>query len=84
MIENPVTITIDENYTVTRPEVEGYANLGWMVLKDGEQVLHRNAEGELSYCYFGNEPGHSYEIYLTAFVQGQYVPISNIIEYTVE
>ena len=84
VIENPVTITIDENYTVTRPEVEGYANLGWMVLKDGEQVLHRNAENELSYQYFGNERGHSYEIYLTAFVQGQYVPISNIIEYTVE
>ena len=84
VIENPVTITIDENYTVTRPEVEGYTNLGWMVLKDGEQVLHRNAENELSYQYFGNERGHSYEIYLTAFVQGQYVPISNIIEYTVE
>ena len=84
VIENPVTITIDENYTVTRPEVEGYTNLGWMVLKDGEQVLHRNAEGEMSYQYFGNERGHSYEIYLTAFVQGQYVPISNIIEYTVE
>ena len=84
VIENPVTITIDDNYTVTRPEVEGYANLGWMVLKDGEQVLHRNAENELSYQYFGNERGHSYEIYLTAYVKGQYVPISNIIEYTVE
>lgn len=83
-IEDPVTITIDEDYTVTRPEVEGYFNLGWMVFMDGEEVLHRNAEGELSYRYFGNEPGHSYKIYLSAYVQGQYVPISNIIEYTVE
>ncbi|MGN0612222.1 MAG: hypothetical protein ACI4JI_10580 [Ruminiclostridium sp.] len=84
VIDDPVTITIDENYTVTRPLVEGYTNLGWMVLKDGEQVLHRNAEDEISYCYFGNEKGHSYKIYLTAYVKGQYVPISNIIEYTVE
>lgn len=84
VIDDPVTITIDENYTVTRPLVEGYANLGWMVFKDGEQVLHRNAEDEMNYCYFGNERGHSYKIYLTAYVKGQYVPISNIIEYTVE
>lgn len=84
VIDDPVTITIDEDYTVTRPLVEGYANLGWMVFKDGEQVLHRNAEDEMSYCYFGNERGHSYKIYLTAYVKGQYVPISNIIEYTVE
>lgn len=83
-IDDPVTITIDESYTVTRPEVSGYTNLGWMVYEDGQQMLHRNAEDELSYCYFGNEPGHSYEIYLTAYVRGQYVPISNIIEYTVE
>ena len=84
VIEDPVTITMDEDYTVTRPEVEGYTNLGWMVFEDGKEVLHRNAENELSYQYFGNNPGHRYEIYLTAYVQGQYVPISNTIEYTVE
>ena len=55
-----------------------------MVFEDGKEVLHRNAENELSYQYFGNNPGHRYEIYLTAYVQGQYVPISNTIEYTVE
>ena len=83
-IDDPVTITIDESYTVTRPEVTGYSNLGWMVYEDGKEMLHRNAEDELSYCYFGNEPGHSYEIYLSAYVKGQYVPISNIIKYTVK
>ena len=83
-IDDPVTITIDESYTVTRPEVTGYLNLGWMVYEDGKEMLHRNAEDELSYCYFGNEPGHSYEIYLSAYVKGQYVPISNIIKYTVK
>ena len=83
-IDDPVTITIDESYTVTRPEVTGYLNLGWMVYEDGKEMLHRNAEDELSYRYFGNEPGHSYEIYLSAYVKGQYVPISNIIKYTVK
>ncbi len=83
VIENPVEITIDDTYTVTRPEVEGYTNLGWMIYKDGVQMLHRNAENELSYQYFVKDPG-KYEIYLTAWVEGQYMPISNIIEYTIE
>ena len=83
VIEDPVEITIDDNHTVTRPEVEGYRNLGWMVFYNGEQVLHRNAENELSYTYFYTAPGE-YEIYLTAYVQGQYVPISNTVSYTIE
>ncbi|MGN1423956.1 MAG: hypothetical protein ACI4XA_11310 [Oscillospiraceae bacterium] len=83
VIENPVEITLNEQtHEVTRPEVEGYHNLGWMVFFNGEQVLHRNAENELSYTYFLNEPGY-YEIYLTAYVQGQYVPISNTVSYTI-
>lgn len=82
VIENPVEITLD-GYTVTRPEVEGYQNLGWIVLYNGEQVLHRNAENELSYTYFMTDSG-VYEIYLTAFVSGQYVPISNTVTYTIE
>lgn len=82
VIENPVEITIDDNHTVTRPEVEGYSNLGWMVFYNGEQVLHRNAENEFSYTYFYTAPGE-YEIYLTAYVKGQYVPISNTVSYTI-
>ena len=83
VIEDPVTITMDEDHTVHRPEVEGYRNLGWIVLRNGDQVLHRNAENELSYRYFSNSPG-TYEIYLTAYVSGQYVPISNTVTYTLE
>lgn len=84
VIDDPVEITIDEQtHEVTRPEVEGYYNLGWMVFYNGEQVLHRNAENELSYTYFLTSPGY-YEIYLTAYVEGQYVPISNTVSYTIE
>lgn len=82
VIDDPVEITIDENHTVTRPEVEGYCNLGWLVTLNGEQVLHRNAENEYSYTYFGSSAGY-YEICLTAFVSGQYVPISNTVSYTI-
>lgn len=83
VIDNPVTITLDEQtHEVTRPEVEGYTNLGWIVTYNGEQVLHRNAEGEYSYAYFREDAGY-YEIYLTAYVSGQYVPISNIVSYTI-
>ena len=81
-IENPVEITIDENYTVTRPEVTGYQNLGWHVSYNGQEVLSRNAENEYSYTYFLTSPGE-YEIYLDAWVSGQYVPISNTVKYTI-
>lgn len=82
VVDNMVEITMDEDHTVHRPEVEGYRNLGWMVFYNGEQVLHRNAENELSYRYFLEKSGE-YEIYLTAYVEGQYVPISNTVRYTI-
>ncbi len=82
VIDDPVTITIAPDHTVTRPEVEGYENLGWMVFYNGEEVLHRNAENEYSYQYFGDNPG-KYEICLTAYVSGQYVPISNTVSYSI-
>ncbi|MBQ8906102.1 MAG: hypothetical protein IJY85_07010 [Ruminococcus sp.] len=83
VIEDWVEITIDETNTVTRPVVNGYENLGWTVVYNGITVLDRNAENEYSYQYFGTSPG-VYEIYLTAWVSGQYVRISNIVTYTIE
>ena len=82
LIKKPVVITIDEDSTVTRPEVEGFHNLGWNVYHNGIEVLSRNAHGELSYTYFGTSPG-LYEIYLSAFVKGQYAAISNTVSYTI-
>ena len=47
-IDDPVTITIDESYTVTRPEVTGYSNLGWMVYEDGKYYpAMRAVHGEM-------------------------------------
>lgn len=76
------TLTMDDDYTVTRDEHDGFRNLGWMILKDDVQVLHRNAENELSYQYFGTDPG-DYTIYLVAYINGAYIRVSNIIKYTI-
>lgn len=75
-------LTMSEDHTVTRDEHEGFWNLGWTVKYNGVEVLDRNAEGELSYRYFGNDPG-TYTIYLTAYINGTYIRVSNIIEYTI-
>lgn len=73
-------LTMDDDHTVTRDEHEGFMNLGWLVKYNDVEVLDRNAENELSYQYFGNSPG-KYTIYLTAYINGTYIRVSNIIEY---
>lgn len=73
-------LTMDDDHTVTRDEHEGFTNLGWMIKYNDVEVLDRNAENELSYQYFGNSPG-KYTIYLTAYINGTYIRVSNIIEY---
>lgn len=75
-------LTMDDDHTVTRDEHEGFMNLGWMILYNDTQVLHRNAENELSYQYFRNIPG-KYTIYLVAYINGTYIRVSNIIEYNI-
>ena len=57
-------------------------NIRWIVKYNGEQVLHRNAENELSYKYFGTTPG-KYEIYVTAWKDGEYVQVSNTVRYSI-
>lgn len=82
--ENPdVLITIDEFARVTRPNVDSYHNLGWRILHNGQEVLSRNAAGELSYTYHNISPG-IYEIYLDAFINGKYTAISNIVSYSID
>ncbi len=82
------TIWIDD---IGRPSRESgledkYDNIGWLVKRDGVEVLHRNAEGETSLPWqFYDElniPGH-YEVVLTACVDRSYIPISNTVEYDV-
>lgn len=79
-----VEIWMDKDYTINRTSEEnGQGNLGWVVVYNGEVVLQRNAEGEMSYSYFGTDKG-AYVIYMTDFVDGQYRVISNVIAYNIE
>ena len=72
------TLSFDNDGNIVRTESDGYTNLGWYILRDGEVMLHRNAENELvlDKSYFcGNE------IYLVAYINGAYVRVSNIITF---
>ncbi len=82
VIENPLVIVLHDDYTVTRTDGVEYTNLSWQIKKDGVVVLERSASNELSYCYTDQSPG-VYSICLIAFVEGQYVPVSNVVEYTI-
>ena len=55
----------------------------WVIEKDGEIVLQRNAADELNYTYFNNTAGSEFRVWLQMFVDGQYQVVSNIVEYTV-
>lgn len=79
-------ITLNDDYTITRDEYDGYENLGWHIERDGVQVLDRVAENELTldtHKWVGNQSG-KYTIYLTAYINGTYVKVSNIIEYELQ
>ena len=78
------TLTLNDDYTVTRDEHEGFHNLGWNILINDEQRLQRNAENELvldTHNWVGDSPA-KYTIYLVAYINGTYIRVSNIIEYT--
>ena len=64
-----------------------YEGLGWIVVKDGEQILDRNAENETSLPWKNYDllmrAGH-YEVTLYASVDNYYIPITNTVEYDVE
>lgn len=91
-VEHPVTLTLNDDYTVTRGETE-YQKLGWTIYRDGKQVLVRSADNETTLdiakiISFRGEPlavaGSEYSIYLTAWISGNYVPVSNTVTFRYE
>lgn len=74
-------IWVDDEYYIHRTADANLRNIGWNILYNGEDVLERNAEGETEYRYFGNDSG-VYTIYLTAFIDGAYRVVSNVVSYT--
>lgn len=85
--ETPVTeaftLYVDDDLNVIRDEADGYDDLTWYIMKDGKPVLQRNAENELvleSKWTVGRQSG-KYTVYLTSFINGAYIRISNIVEF---
>ena len=84
-LEENFHLTLEDDYTITRDDHSGFKNLGWVIKRNGKTVLDRNANGELTLeprlQWIQGEDG-DFAIYLTAFVDGQYRRVSNVIEYT--
>ncbi len=73
-------LTLGSDFTVSRSGALG-DNVNWLVVKDGNVVLQRNAANEISYRYFSNTPGSNISVYLQQFRGGMYVPVSNTVTY---
>lgn len=84
-LEDFFHLTLEDDYAITRDDHSGFKNLGWVIKRNGKTVLDRNANGELTLeprlQWIQGEDG-DFAIYLTAFVDGQYRRVSNVIEYT--
>ncbi|MBP8592914.1 MAG: hypothetical protein KBI35_00605 [Ruminococcus sp.] len=82
------TLTLNEDGSITRDDHEGFRNLCWQIDHNGQGVLQRGAtdphtgDPELTlapqYATFGGTDGKS-EVYLTAYINGTYIRVSNII-----
>lgn len=83
-VEEVFTLTLNDDYTVTRDEHSGFTTLTWHIEVDGEVVLLRYAEDELTLPtapqWFHGGYG-TYTIWLVAAQDGQYIRVSNIVEY---
>lgn len=74
---------LEPNYKITRSGNLG-ESLSWVIVKDDDVVLQRNATNELSYTYFNNTNGSYFQVYLLQNVGGYYQRVSNIIRYEVK
>ncbi|MBO7451164.1 MAG: hypothetical protein J6U54_12445 [Clostridiales bacterium] len=83
-VEETFTLTLNDDYSITRDEHDGFDNLTWHIEHNGVQVLRRGAEDELTlstqYAWIDGSSG-SHTIYLVAYKDDFYVRVSNIIEY---
>ena len=86
-LEDYFHLTLEDDYSITRDEQEGFKALTWNIELDGKCVLKRLAENELVLeprWQWSHGSTGEFRIYLTAYVDGEYKRVSNIIEYTIE
>ncbi len=78
----PYTLSLGTGYQVNRSGSLGEP-VQWVIVKNGNVVLQRNAANELSYTYYSNTPGSTIQVYLQQFIGGYYQPVSNTVQYAV-
>lgn len=82
-ITSAYTLTVDDTQLVMRTSgVYDNDNLGWIINFNGEQMLDRSAENEISYRPMNYGDG-VYRVWLTAWVDGGYKRVSNVVEWVV-
>ena len=85
--EDTFTLTLNADYSISRDSHEGFGSLGWEVYRNGEHVLSRVAVRELTLeprlQWLDGNTG-TFTVYLSAWLDGGYKRVSNIIEYTLE
>ena len=75
-------LTVDETGLVTRTaDTHDVMNLGWVICFNGEQQLDRSADSEMSYRPMNYGSGE-YSVYLNAFINGGYKPVSNTVTFS--
>ena len=86
-LEDFFHLTLEDDYSITRDEQEGFKALEWVIMLDGKVVLKRLAEDELvlepRWQWRHGSTG-KFSICLNAYVDGEYRRVSNIIEYTID
>lgn len=75
-------LKLDELKRISRSPGD-HPSLTWIISRDGEGVLKRNAKNELTYTYAMNYIPGVYTCYLQAYINGAYRQVSNSIQYTV-
>lgn len=84
-LTDKVEIWVDDDNVVHRGESDSYTSLTWYIKRDGVRILERGAddETELEQLDMLLVPGH-YSVYIEAYVDGNYVPVSDTVEYDIE
>ena len=73
-------LTLGNDYSFERSGAIGDP-VQWVIEKDGEIVLERNASDELSYTFFSNTADSKFRVWLKQFIDGEYKIVSNTVEY---
>lgn len=77
-------IEMNDDMVVTRDEPDGdYLHLCWNVYRGNEKLEYTGANDKNKSLDVYNKlfTEGDYEIYLTAYINGTYIPVSNVIEY---